>query len=126
MSDEFHRLFGRIRAMFRRHEAKSVVMHDEPERYYLGTHEVRAKDSYRIWLGGVEIKKNYVSVHLIPVYAHPALLDGASEALKKRMQGKSCFKFKKMDESLLAELGRLIDAGVARFEGEGRLSQQGA
>ena len=121
MSDDSTPLFERIRAMFRRHEAKAVVMHDEPGRYYLGTHEVRAKDGYRTWLGGVEVKKNHVSAHLIPVYAHPELLAGASDPLKKRMQGKSCFNFKKMDEELLTELETLVDRGVAAFEADGKL-----
>lgn len=96
-------------------------MHDEPTRYYLGTHEVRAKDGYRTWFGGVEVKKNYVSAHLIPVYVHPAMLETASPDLRKRMQGKSCFNFKAVDDALFEELHALVDAGVARFQADGRL-----
>ena len=121
MSDAFQPLFERIRALFRRHEPQGVVIHDEPGRYYLGTHEVRAKDGYRTWFGGVEIRKSYVSAHLIPVYAYPELLDGASDLLRKRMQGKSCFNFRQTDEGLLAELERLIDRAAARFEADGKL-----
>lgn len=126
MTDDITRLFERIREMFRKHEAKAVVMHDEPARYYLGTHELRAKDGYRTWLGGVEIKKNYVSAHLVPVYAHPELLAGTGDSLRKRMQGKSCFNFKKLDEDVLTELETLIDRGVAAFEADGRLATRGA
>ena len=114
--------FAAIRHMFAGHAGKCVVLHDEPGRYTLGTHEVRAKDGYRTWLGGVEIKKNYVSAHLIPVYAYPELLDGIDPTLAKRMQGKSCFNFKAPDPGLMAELEALIDAGVARFQEDGRLS----
>ena len=121
MSGDFEPLFERIRALFKPHEAKCVKLCDEPGRYYLGTHEVRAKDGYRTAFGGVETKKNYVSAHLMPVYAHPDLLDQASPALRKRMQGKSCFNFKTRDEQLLAELGDLIDRGADRFEADGRL-----
>ena len=121
MTDGFSELFERIRALFRPHEAKCVTLCDEPERYYLGTHEVRAKDGYRTAFGGVEIKKNYVSAHVMPVYAHPELLDGISAELRKRMQGKSCFNFKKLDEPLVAELGALIDRGAARFAADGRI-----
>lgn len=119
--DEFGAIFDRIRAMFAAHEVKCVVMHDGPGRYYLGTHEVRAKDGYRTWFGGVEIKKNYVSAHLIPVYAHPEMLESVNEALRKRMQGKSCFNFKKLDEALLTDLQELVDAGAERFEADGRI-----
>jgi hypothetical protein len=123
MSDEFEALFDRIRPMFAAHADAAVPKCDKPGAYYLDTHEVRAKDGYRTVFGGVEIKKNYVSAHLFPVYTDPRLLEGISEPLRKRMQGKSCFNFKKMDEPLLAELNRLIDTGAELYKEQGRLSQ---
>jgi hypothetical protein len=119
--DDFEAVFGRIREMFRKHEGACVVLHDERHRYYLGTHEVRAKDGYRTWFGGVEIKKSYVSAHLIPVYVYPALLEGMDPSLKKRMQGKSCFNFTKLDDASLTPLGALIAAGADRFMRDGRV-----
>jgi hypothetical protein len=118
-------VFAAIRPMFERHAATGVVLHDQPGRYLLGTHEVRAKDGYRTWLGGVEIHKNYVSAYLLPVYAHPELLNGLDPQLRRKMQGKSCFNFKEVDPALFAELGSLIDVGVARFQKEGRLTADG-
>lgn len=121
MAAELSPIFDRVRALFAPHAAKCVVLHDEPARYYLGTHEVRAKDGYRTWFGGVEVKKSYVSAHLIPVYAHPDMLEAISFDLRRRMQGKSCFNFKTVDDRLFDELRQLIEAGVARFEQDGRL-----
>ena len=121
MSAEFEILFDRIRAMIASHAAGAVPKCDKPDSYHLDTHEVRAKDGYRIYFGGVDIKKNYVSAHLFPVYTDPSLLDGISADLRKRMQGKACFNFKKLDEPLLGELKRLIDTGAARYRAEGRL-----
>jgi len=119
--NRFDSLFAQLRRHFARHESRCVVLHDDPTRYYLGTQEVREKDGYRTWLGGVEIRKNYVSAHLVPVYVHPDLLADISVQLRRRMQGKSCFNFKATDPVLLEELGHLVDAGVARFREEGRL-----
>ncbi len=76
-----------------------------------------------MFFASAQIRKNYVSFYLMPVYVFPALLDGISPELKKRMQGKSCFNFKKMDEPLLEELNRLIDAGAELYKEQGRLSQ---
>ncbi|MEM1377205.1 MAG: hypothetical protein AAGG69_07435 [Pseudomonadota bacterium] len=121
MSEQFQTIFETLRAIYKVHEAACVVEHDEPHRYFLGTHEVREKDGYRTQFGGVEIKKNYVSAHLMPVYVHPDLLETISPELKKRMQGKSCFNFKKADEALFEELAGLVAAGVKRFEEDGRL-----
>jgi len=72
-----------------------------------------------VWFGGVQIKKNYVSYHLMPVYACPELLDGVSPGLKKHMQGKSCFNFKTVDRALFKELGALTRKGYQRFKTEG-------
>jgi hypothetical protein len=47
---------------------------------------------------------------------YPDLLDDVSPALKKRMQGKSCFNFKQVDEALLAELEALARQSYARFQ----------
>ena len=41
-----------------------------------------------------------------------------SPELKKRMQGKSCFNFKEVDEQLFKELATLTKAGAAKFSDE--------
>jgi len=121
MATDLNAIFNALRPLYQAHEERCVVVADEPGRYFLGTHEVRRKDGYRTGFGGTEIKKAYVSAHLMPVYVHPDMLAAISPALRKRMQGKSCFNFKVMDPPLFAELGALIAAGIARFDADGRL-----
>jgi hypothetical protein len=65
------------------------------------------KPGQPMWFGGVRIGKAYVSYHLMPLYTHPALMAQVSPALKKRMQGKSCFNFKTGDPVLFEELEAL-------------------
>jgi hypothetical protein len=79
-----------------------------------------------LFFGGVQIKKNYVSYHLMPVYAFPALLDGISPQLKKRMQGKSCFNFTTLDPALAAELAQLTTRGFERYQEEWQLQSPSA
>ena len=52
---------------------------------------------------------------LLPMYAHPELLEGISPELRKRMQGKACFNFTKVDETLFAELEALTARTVPGF-----------
>ena len=54
----------------------------------------------------------------MPVYMYPDLLDNISSDLKKHMQGKSCFNFKKVEPELLNELAGLTQKGYARFQKE--------
>jgi hypothetical protein len=121
VESEFLVIFQWIRALYAKHAPACVVLHDEAGRYHLGTHHVRPRDGYRMWFGGVEIKKSYVSAHVMPVYVYPQLLDSVSVALRRRMQGKACFNFKAMDIPLLAELGALIDDGAVRLLQDGAL-----
>jgi hypothetical protein len=48
----------------------------------------------------------------------PDLLGNISPELKQRMQGKSCFNFKTIDERLLTELAELTAQSVVRLEAE--------
>lgn len=71
-----------------------------------------------IFFGSVQIKKNYVSFYLIPVYMFPELLKDISLELRKHMQGKSCFNFKKVEPELFKELAALTKKGMSQFKKE--------
>lgn len=94
------------------------AIHDEPGNYSVDTFHTM-KNGKQLWFGGVQIKKNYVSYHLMPVYVDPELLVGISTALKKRMQGKSCFNFKTIDEELFGELASLTKASFQDYVSKG-------
>ncbi|QTD57058.1 hypothetical protein [Parasphingorhabdus cellanae] len=121
MEKEFIAIFLAVRSLYAAYDKQCVVTHDDKTRYHLGSHEVRERDGYRTDFGGVEIKKNYVSVHLMPVYIYPDMLQTISGELKKRMQGKSCFNLTTQDTQLISELGDLIAIGIARYKEDGRL-----
>jgi hypothetical protein len=118
MAQEFEAVFAQIRPLISRHADGNVVETDAPDNYTLlgPKPDEKGRD---VWLGSVRIKKSYVSVHLMPVYRFPDLLDAVSSALKKRMQGKSCFNFKSVDNELFEALSELVDRGVERYRTEG-------
>jgi hypothetical protein len=49
----------------------------------------------------------------------PDLLSDLSPALRRRMQGKSCFNFTSIDPVLMTELETLTAASFDRFRAEG-------
>lgn len=67
------------------------------------------------WFGALQLKKNYVSLHLMPLYALPRLREKVSPDLQKRMQGKSCFNFKKVEPDLFDAIERLISQCAAAY-----------
>jgi len=66
------------------------------------------------FVAATRLGKRYVSFYLMGVYGQPELLDGMSPELRRRMQGKSCFNFTKVDEGLFAELEALTRESIAR------------
>ncbi|MBI5671203.1 MAG: hypothetical protein HZC41_24670 [Chloroflexi bacterium] len=111
---DFNAVFDRLKGIMQAYEPKLKIEQNGPGRYYLVTDRL-GPNKKPLWFGGVEIKKNYVSYHLLPVYMYPDMLDGVSDSLKKRMQGKSCFNFKALDDPLIAELADLTRRGFERM-----------
>ena len=64
------------------------------------------------YVAAVRPGKRYVSFYLMSVYASPDLVASMSSALRRRMQGKSCFNFTTIDEALLEELAALTEASL--------------
>lgn len=94
--------------------AKGLDLKQSDEGYSLNCKK-EVKKGMPMFFGAASISKNYVSFYLMPVYADPALLDDISPELKKRMQGKSCFNFKKPDAVLFKELKALTKKGYASY-----------
>ncbi len=105
--------FATLSALLRRHVDGMFVKVDDVNSLYVET-APPLPGIKPAFFGAVQLKKSYVSVHLMPVYEHPALLDGISDALRRRMQGKSCFNFKTIEPKLLTELDGLV-ARCAEF-----------
>jgi hypothetical protein len=111
----FDETFDALRRVLARHSKRLIVVADKPGDYQVASATQTDRIGRPLWLAAVQTKKNYVSYHLIPVYAVPALLENISPELKKRMQGKSCFNFTTIDKAQLKELDALTKAGFTAF-----------
>jgi hypothetical protein len=113
---DFPAVHTRLRSIVEAYNGRGLQAKADAENYILTGPVTENSLGREVWFGGVQTRKNYVSFHLMPVYAFPELLQTISPALKKRMQGKSCFNFTKIDESLFSELSDLVETGYQRFK----------
>jgi hypothetical protein len=112
---DFTTTFDSLKSILKKYESSLRVRADKDENYSLNAgFDVKRKSD--IYFGAVQIKKNYVSFHLMPVYVNPKLLNGISTELKKRMQGKSCFNFKEINKEYLQELSILTKNGFEFYK----------
>ena len=114
IKDDLPAVFDRLKKIFAPYEKKMIVAQDTATMYVLNTRYL-LKKNYPLMFGGARLGKNYVSFYLMSVYTTPADLKTMSRELRKRMQGKSCFNFKEIDEKLFKELAKLTKAGAKQF-----------
>ena len=112
--EDFTKVFAKLKAIFQPYAKKMDAACDTRNYYLLNTRHIM-KNKQPLCFGGVRLGKNYVSFYLMSIYACPDLLKNMSPELKKRMQGKSCFNFKGVDERLFKELADLTRDGAAKF-----------
>jgi hypothetical protein len=108
---DFEGAFSGLKNVMSTFAAELKVTADEPRKYYLVTKSKSWKGG-PMFFGAVMSGKAYVSYHLMPLYCRPELAKEISPALKKRMQGKSCFNFRRPDQALFAELASLTGDGL--------------
>ena len=102
----------RLKAIFAPYRDQLVVSKDGPDGMYLELpgHEGNPWG----YVGGTRLGKRYVSFYLMGVYGAEDLAASISPELRRRMQGKSCFNFTKVDEGLFRELEGLTARSVER------------
>ncbi len=120
MSSDFAAVFAVLKPVLAKYAKRLSVKADTPTEYTLLTKRPSPFPQHKgqpMYFGSVRLGKAYVSFHLMPLYMCPALTDTISPALKRRMQGKTCFNFKNDPEAeLIGELRRLTEAGVREWK----------
>ena len=118
--DEFTAVFEELKKILEPYAKNLTVKTDTSDTYYLDG-PYSEKWQKVLFFGSAQIKKNYVSFYLMSVYMYAELLNGISPELKKHMQGKSCFNFKKVEPELFKDLESLTRKSVDQFRKENGL-----
>jgi hypothetical protein len=119
MASDFAAVFAVLKPVLAKYANRLAVNADTPVDYTLVTKSASPFPQHKgqpMYFGSVRLGKAYVSFHLMPLYMSPALAKSISPALKKRMQGKTCFNFKAdPDPELVAALTRLTEAAYKQW-----------
>jgi hypothetical protein len=121
VSSEFGPVFARLREILANHASGLTISKDTAENFTLEAPP--GATTLRSWGGKVrqrtipvawvEVGKAYVSYHLMGAPGNARLLRSLSKELRARMQGKSCFNFKSLDDASFRELERVTSDSIA-------------
>ena len=124
MPAEFEMVFDRLKQILKKYSGQFTIKPDSDSKY--GLYAKVGPATLKAWKGKmkspimplawVEIGKTYVSYHLMGIYMNPKLQAEIPKELKARMQGKTCFNFKKVDENVFKELDQLTAKSISAFK----------
>lgn len=127
MPSNFQITFSRLKTILKKHKRDFDVKPDSDSSY--GIQGKPGPSTLEAWGGKmrkpvmpiawIEIGKSYVSYHIMALYMNTALQNSMSKELKTRMQGKTCFNFKNIDEKLFKELDQLTEKAIDDFKRTG-------
>jgi hypothetical protein len=109
----FPEVFAALKQLLLPYTKTLKVAQDTPIVYTLGGTVTYNDKPREMMLLSVASMKNYVSLHLVPIYMCPEALEGISPELKRHVQGKGCLNFSEVDPKLLKEAAALIKRGIA-------------
>jgi hypothetical protein len=113
----FADVFISLRGLLEPYAKRPGFTHTEVvDRYQLASTTKTDRVGRPLFVAGVQVNRTYVSFHLMPIYMNPSLQKAVPAALKKRMQGKSCFNFTSIDPEQLQALRALTAEAIASFE----------
>ena len=115
-TEGFAATFAALRAILEPHAKRLTVTVDGPGHFELASPTMTDRIGRPLFCAAVQINKNYVSYHLMPLYGNMALCNSLSPALRKRMQGKACFNFTTVEPAQLKELAAVTKKGIAGFK----------
>ncbi len=115
---DFATVYAALHKIMAPYAARLDTKKDDLAELYVDTNHIQ-KNKKPLFFGAVQIKKSYVSFHLMPIYYQPELLASISPDLRSRKQGKSCFNFSAVEPGLFKELSVLTKAGYNSYEEQG-------
>ncbi len=122
-ADNLAAVFAAYRPILEPYIPRMTVVQDNERGLYLNTRSMM-KNRQPLFFASIAVNKKEVSFHLFPVSMYPDLLEGF-EDLARRMQGASCFNFRKVDPDQVEGMRALVAAGYQRLETEGDIAAGG-
>jgi hypothetical protein len=107
---QHHLVYSALREILKTYQDDLAVKTDKPGHFWVETRSPRF-NGRPLFFAAAKIKKKYVSYYLPALYMFPELSNSISPALRKTMQGQSCFNFTAVDSECLQELEKLTQAG---------------
>ncbi len=127
--DDRDKTFLALKRKLRAYAKKLAVLTDDPHHFELcgerafevtslkSGKTVKKKNAY---FAGIVQQRTYVGFYFMPPYTERGFMEDFSNAMKRRLRGKSCFHFRTAGE-VTSEVDRLLRKGFKLFKDKGMI-----
>lgn len=120
MKTDFIEIFQTIRAVLQPYATLGFNNRTNSETTYDLWSErnvtIEGKKRTELQFAEVSIHKGHVGFYFMPVYEEPDMKDVFDPALLALLEGKSCFRIKKLDDLLLGHIERALAEGYRLYK----------
>ncbi len=119
MENDLQNIFNKLKSILQRYNEKLITKIDAGNNFDLWSQKeiiVAGKNKSEMFFASIQIQKNDVAFHFMPLYTDPNLIDELTKSLRSKMKGKSCFHIKKLDEDLENEISDLLKKGYEIYK----------
>jgi len=110
------------KAVMETYEPPFIARKNSAKAYELWTGKeifLAGKTRPEIMLAALMIMKNSVAFHYFPIYCLPELKEQLPADLLKKLKGKTCFHFKKLEPAIDKQIESALKLGHAAYKKQG-------
>lgn len=114
-SDNKAEIFQQIRSVMVNFSPPLTIIKDTEKGFEMVSNKsmvFMGKKRDNMYFGSILIQGGFVGFYLMPIYAHPDLIQKLGPDLKKLLKGKSCFHVKKIKQDLLKQIKEAMEMGI--------------
>jgi len=122
MMEDLINIFAQIKPLLKAYQPRLKSKVDDDTHFDLWTTKeavIQGRKFPEVYFAAVMLNKSYVSLHYMPIYAEPESKKYLKPELLSKLNGKSCFNFKKIDSVLLEQIKETLDRGFKEYQKRG-------
>jgi len=119
MENDLSEIFKRLKLLLQKYDKVFVSKINDEKHFDLWSNKefiFEGKIKKEMFFASVEVQKNDVAFHFIPIYTNSNLIDELQPNLKSKLKGKSCFHFKNLNRELENEIADALEKGFQIFK----------
>ncbi len=118
-STNLQEIFASLKGLMQQYQPPLVPKVENEKRYDLVSIKdvvIAGRKRSEVYFASIIIQKGYVGFYYMPIYSEPDMGKFFPPELLSLLKGKSCFHIKRLDDTLLEQVGTALQDGFQLYQ----------